>query len=86
MFILISARLNDKTRIIGRRRSAAYTFWKFEDLWQSPIGDVSHAVKLPVGVALRPPEISVYRRAGAAEIDTRELALLGAGSQCRPGA
>jgi hypothetical protein len=38
-------------------------FWRFEDLWQSPTGDVSHAVKLPVGRALRPPGVPVYRHA-----------------------
>jgi hypothetical protein len=36
-------------------------FWRFEDRWQSPTGDVSHAVKLPVGRALRPCEVPVYR-------------------------
>jgi hypothetical protein len=34
-------------------------FWRFEDLWQSPTGDISHAVKLPVDRTLRPPEIPV---------------------------
>ena len=38
-------------------------FWRFEDLWQSPTGDISHAVKLPVDRTLRPPEIPVYRQA-----------------------
>jgi hypothetical protein len=47
----------------------ANIFWRFEDLWQSPTGDISHAVKPPVGRALRPPEIPVYR-SGAASVFT----------------
>jgi len=34
---------------------------KSEDLWQSPTGDVSHAIKLPADCPLPPPGISVYR-------------------------
>ena len=45
----------------GGAGAVANIFWRLEDLWQSPIGDISHAVKLPVGRALRPPEIPVYR-------------------------
>ena len=50
----------------------ANIFWRFEDLWQSPTGDISHAVKLPVGRALRPPEIPVYRP-GAVSVSTGKL-------------
>jgi hypothetical protein len=36
----------------------ADTLWRFEDLWQSLRGHQPR-VKLPVGVALPPPELSV---------------------------
>ena len=32
---------------VGRHRSKRPTRWRFEDLWQSPTGDISHAFKLP---------------------------------------
>ena len=41
----------------------ANIFWRLEDLWQSPTGDISHAIKLPAGRALWPPEVPVYRHA-----------------------
>ena len=56
-------RSQTSARIVGRHRSVADMFWRFEDLWQSPTGDISHAVKLPVDRTLRPPEIPVYRQA-----------------------
>src|ERR1019366_4384466 len=55
-------RSQTSARIVGRHRSVADMFWRFEDLWQSPTGDISHAVKLPVDRTLRPPEIPVYRQ------------------------
>ena len=58
----------------------ANIFWRFEDLWQSPTGDISHAVKHPVGRALRPPEIPVYRpdavSVSTGGIGTRNLRVL----------
>src|ERR1035441_3301860 len=52
-------RSQTSARIVGRHRSVADMFWRFEDLWQSPRGDIRHAVKLPVDRTLRPPEIPV---------------------------
>ena len=38
--------------ILGKAQEReAGTFWRCEDLWLSPFGDVGHAFKLPAGVA-----------------------------------
>jgi hypothetical protein len=57
-----------RERESGGAGAVADIFWRFEDLWQSPLGDVSHAVKFPVGRRCDLARFQCSARGWAAEV------------------